>query len=607
MRHLRCNRPWIRTCCLSFLTVAACAHPDLSWPVDSTLYVNARVWDTESNPAYFPERNDPTLQISALGGTGPTFGIAFSGGGVRSAAAMLGQLGTLKSLGWLEQAHYVSAVSGGAWALVPFIFLPDEYCRQVQPMDCDTAFLGDFVPPESIDQNSLQAKSRYGLARNLYQSSMAFRYLKRLIFRGDETFSSSIGRNFLDRFGLNEKRWFTHREVIDEVVESSGRSRDEFYVTAAGRPFPIISATLLARRRATAWYDKFLLEITPLYAGIRARHKAVLDDGGHSNLIGGGYVEAFGYDSAPPCTIDGETCTVFEHGGSARVRVGGKRYRFTLRDVVGVSGAAPAEVTAHHGYDTFGLPEFKYWPVDTENVVTGYTEYRHGDGGHIDNTGLLPLLIRQVDNILVFKNSKRAYCTESMRANGVERCSADQKTYVIQDDQLKRFFLRKTRQDAVTDQFEIFDPGLLEQMEAEFKGRKLACEQDYRIPVCKPLVFCRRHKVRGNRRYGVSATKNGKPYEPNICWLYLDRDAAWIGRIRDRVNREGKADGIVGDLLHGERAFKRFPHYRTFLENTKPVPRSIQLKRIQVNAIRHLTAWILRQSAKEISDALDIQ
>ncbi|MDA9981548.1 hypothetical protein N9H39_02190 [Gammaproteobacteria bacterium] len=582
-------------------------YSNLSRAGEDDAYINVRVWDTEHNPLYFPERDDPALKLSRMNGSGPTFGIAFSGGGTRSAAAMLGQLKTLKALGWIEQAHYMSAVSGGSWALVPFVFLQDEYCRQVSPLGCDDAFLGDYVPPEAIDDFSLRAKSKFGLARDLYQSSLVLRYFKRLLIRGDETFSSAIGRNFLDRFGLNEQRWFTHREAIDEVVKSSGRLRDEFYTTAPGRPFLIVSATLLARRKSTAWYDKFLLEITPLYAGIRARHDAVLDDLGHPRVIGGGYVEVFGYDSVPLCAIKAEACTVLEHGGLVRVKVGMKRYRFTLRDVVGVSGAAPAEVTASHGYDTFGLPEFKYWPVNTENKVTDYIEFRHGDGGHIDNTGLLPLLIRQVDNILVFKNSKRAFCTEAMKIEGVERCSAGQPTHEIHDDQLKRFFLERTDQDALTDQFAIFDYDLLEQMQHEFRDRKLACEQDYRSPSCKPLVFCAKHTVSDNRRYGVSATKNGKPYMPNICWVYLDRDGAWIGTIRDQSKLHGSADGSVVDLLRGNGAFIRFPHYRTFLENTKPIPRSIRLKRVQVNAIRYLTAWTLQQSAAEISAALEIQ
>jgi len=42
-------------------------------------------------------------------------GLAFSGGGIRSATFGLGVLEGLKSLGLLEQVHYLSTVSGGGY------------------------------------------------------------------------------------------------------------------------------------------------------------------------------------------------------------------------------------------------------------------------------------------------------------------------------------------------------------------------------------------------------------------------------------------------------------------------------------------------------------
>ena len=45
-------------------------------------------------------------------------GFAFSGGGTRSASATLGQLRALHELGWLSEADYLSAVSGGSWTVI---------------------------------------------------------------------------------------------------------------------------------------------------------------------------------------------------------------------------------------------------------------------------------------------------------------------------------------------------------------------------------------------------------------------------------------------------------------------------------------------------------
>src|SRR5690242_4301356 len=49
-------------------------------------------------------------------------GIAFSGGGTRSAAATLGELRGLYENGWLKNVRYMTAVSGGSWTSVPFVY-----------------------------------------------------------------------------------------------------------------------------------------------------------------------------------------------------------------------------------------------------------------------------------------------------------------------------------------------------------------------------------------------------------------------------------------------------------------------------------------------------
>src|SRR5688500_13437767 len=80
-----------------------------------------RTWDTTTETVY-PERDDPDYKVPWLSEK-HNFGVAFSGGGTRAAAATLGQLRALECLGWLDRARYVSAVSGGAWAAVPYLYL----------------------------------------------------------------------------------------------------------------------------------------------------------------------------------------------------------------------------------------------------------------------------------------------------------------------------------------------------------------------------------------------------------------------------------------------------------------------------------------------------
>ena len=94
-------------------TIAAAQTP--AQPPACTNCVEARFWEI-----------DPTFWNSTTTGETPEreklvslrkfdVGIAFSGGGTRSASATLGQLRGLEQNGWLARVRYMTAVSGGSW------------------------------------------------------------------------------------------------------------------------------------------------------------------------------------------------------------------------------------------------------------------------------------------------------------------------------------------------------------------------------------------------------------------------------------------------------------------------------------------------------------
>ena len=69
-------------------------------------------------------------------------GIAFSGGGTRSASATVGQLRGLEQNGWLSRVRYMTAVSGGSWAAVPYTYSRNaslvELLGEPRPIDPGT-------------------------------------------------------------------------------------------------------------------------------------------------------------------------------------------------------------------------------------------------------------------------------------------------------------------------------------------------------------------------------------------------------------------------------------------------------------------------------------
>lgn len=618
-----------KTLC-QYMLVCACswvpvALSDSSSSVPNNNYpqpLSVRAWTAHTG--YFPETSDPEYADSrineALQRGDPLFGIAFSGGGTRSAAATLGQLWALWELGWLSKAHYVTAVSGGSWTVVPFTFLPDRYCDEVNRPDrnaCDEYFLGDYKAPQDITEADLRApqdKDTDPTMRTAISSSrIVLRYIGGLLgFTGDETYARALGKRFLRPFFGRSWRHtlFTHNEVYDQVKARLGGGVD-VEKTVSGRPFMIVGASLLAKKRRALAEDLHPLEITPTYTGMR---DPADDINKHGDKIGGGYVESIGYDTFAP-----DTEIVHESAHNVKwktPRIGfRKRYRFTLRDIIGVSGAAPVKFLANLGFDTRGFPEFNHWPIRVDHKVK-HREFRHGDGGHVDNTGLLPLLVRQVDKIIVFVNSASAFCIDDTRKRcraGLSKKAPDFEK-LGRDSQMGVFFHKGPEKDGDTvdidmDQrrkaskvvyFGFFEEDHFGKLEMAFRDRKINDQ---------PLVYCNQYMINidaDNRRFGVMASRirNGvqsnKPYIPKICWVYLDRTEAWASELKFSKN-----DRYLRQLSKGNRRFKRFPHYQTFFENKTPYPRAIDLKRVQVNALRYLTAWTVLDQEEYIRTSLD--
>ncbi len=72
-------------------------------------HVACKIWDATDSNFDFPERSDPNLKIAELTSKA-NVGLAFSGGGTRSASATLGQLRALTHLDLLKNVRYISCV-----------------------------------------------------------------------------------------------------------------------------------------------------------------------------------------------------------------------------------------------------------------------------------------------------------------------------------------------------------------------------------------------------------------------------------------------------------------------------------------------------------------
>jgi hypothetical protein len=308
--------------------------------------------------------------------------------------------------------------------------------------------------------------------------------------------------------------------------------------------------------------------------------------------IGGGYIESFAYDSYEPRQISPD--------GYAQVRLKGKlerghlrfnrRYRFTLSDVIGMSGAAPAVFFEQASVPLTRLfPGYRHWSVARESVAADKELYQealemlHGDGGDVDNMALSPLLARRVENILVLINPDQPFNREGSPAPCRSVDGDDLKDDVVAyfrdtTDAYARNFLT----GPFPKHFIRYGEVKLRELCVAFQRRKTASEGG-------PLVHCDRYDIRSNKRFGIYA----EGYRPRICWVYLDDSHGW------RYQLDPAGGPQTRKLKAAKGSFRRFPHYRTFGER----PAFIDLDRKRVHALSNLTAWSLLTSQEEIARA----
>ena len=191
-----------------------------------------------------------------------------------------------------------------------------------------------------------------------------------------------------------------------------------------------------------------------------------------------------------------------------------------------------------------------------------HEEYGHGDGGHLENLGVMPLLARDVKNMIIFVNTKTKF-----------RPRAEQDPYAGSLEPLFRPVTNKDEGDANFVTNMVFkDDGKFDALIAGLEVRKMAGET---------LIHCDTYTVLQNSHYRIEGG-----YDANVCWLYDEAVESWS----DALNAEMQS--LVAGLV-------RFPHYRTFFQNELGV---IDLSIEEVNALAHLSCWNVTANAGIIWD-----
>jgi len=525
----------------------------------SKKHLTSRVWDTEKKGFEYPENN-----YSKIKGR-PNIGICFSGGGTRSASATLGQLRGLNEIGVLDSIKYISAVSGGAWTALTYTYLQDD------TVEGRELFLGKYTKPKNITEDNLSdAKKGYmGTAiKGSYVFHRVFGYW--LAGRTDETYSSILNSIFLKRFSLsNRSKFFAYNkaqvsDIIDRTKENypnSKLTKDDFYITNPhrSRPYLIVNGTLNGGTFRNPDTHNTSFEITPLYCGVPVYN--------NDNGIGGVYTEPHAFD----IKLNKKNFNGLKEVQEFKLsNWRSKKRRFTLSDAMGVTGAAPGHTLNRCGLDALGFPEFRIFSPKTKGKkLTRELEFT--DGGNLENLGLIPLLKRGVEKIIVFSNSPTKL--ESDPVLRYEKVSGNLKRIFGVDNDFNGLQLLKNGTKF-----------------KELINAFVQLKQD-----SLPPIYIDTYEVLDNPKYGI---KQGKV---EIMFINLNRSSKWEEALPPSIKQDiidGKYDTKPFKIRSGY-----FPNYATFA--TGGAGRLIKLKKKQVNLLAHLTSWVIVSNESSIREFLN--
>ena len=384
--------------------------------------LSARAWTGFSKldgSLEFPELALPELRDKK------NLGLAFSGGGVRAYTATLGYLRGLLDIGLLQQARYVSGVSGGSWAAAAYTFHDPSAEHTVSGAPVarnDSELLGVYVPPAALGFSELDEMP----VRSAFHAATIGVGMTPLtgpewVNKVQDVFLEPVGvpaiGNSSFTWNANTSAEICLRNPAEPLSLAVAGQREYgappyviFGVTLMG---PLDSTPLALDNRSYTVFDA-----TPLYIG-QARKEPVTFHGRKGEhppikditLPVGGLLEPFAVGGKPPARALGPSSPA-----SALLQVPAPPTKFALANAVAASSFFPGDVEGWLSRATakeLGLT-LPFWaPADSgeqesptvEAAVPRETLMLIGDGGLSENTDMTSLLRRRVPRIVMFETT----------------------------------------------------------------------------------------------------------------------------------------------------------------------------------------------------------
>lgn len=577
----------------------------------------------------------------------PAFGVCFSGGGSRAMASALGQISALSALPdpndhskkLIGRVSFISSVSGGSWASVPYIYLPDDV--KGHRID-DAEFLISTQLPAALykgkPDNQAPANVCYmapycmGVApgsftiENICTFLLDFLLEKTLFdLPWSKLWTMAVGHFILEKFGLYQNglttkgktdRFFSvsttyfnqHIQPKNPALKNS-----DFYYPRSNRPELIVNYNLL---EDISQVPQMPVQATSINTGGRGR----TPDG---KIVGGGTCESFGFSSKLNNLSDGvATVTITEpYGLNDITGCSSAFFAQWLQDHLGgvlnqvneeplaivqrkgfsqaIAPLLAAEIektrTSLEANEILGIvPQYNYWSVAEGSPTPPNQTYGFGDGGAFDNTGILGLLARTSGDIKILSYVN---CEQSlqivMRSDGSTVLNVDSQIPLLfglqpfdTKEKIYPSFSGMTP-DQPLSYVQVFDNAtmqfyqLLTQLQANAcdgssdTGQNIAWTRQQLVTVANPVA-------------GITANR-----KVDLLLVYCDKVQKWQDQITDASLL---ADIKAAQAKDPDGPLKNFPSYSTFTQ--------VCLDNYQVNMLAQMTGWCTGQLYQQISDML---
>lgn len=501
--------------------------------------------------------------------------LCVSGGGGRAASFTLGAFRALSALGLLDRFDAISAVSGGAWAAAIYMFsnLTAEELLGSPRSASQLTFEELAKPPPRLGQVLTNGEEPFLSetmhrrldAQNLWADFVAISLLKPL---GLDKNASLMAASAEDEAEIKRR---------NPLLEDVG-----FQVPHPSRKqLLVLNGAILAPVGAAATKDTIVsLQMSPDFTG-----SPFFPDGRQRNInypyskqnvtLGGGFVETFAFGGGAPTPQTG-----------GRSSMGAPAQPFTLAQALGITSAAfaspfasqAASVVAAQGRDV--APRIDTWPVGSVEQPT--MTFEAGDGGSLENSGLLAMLQRRVEKVVWLINTDQPIASQAQ----FDWCGEHQHL-----DPFKKVT------DQLTDKFGYGKDGDIyhlskNQVFARARLQDIVCELQTKKEAGRPTVHFATLRVLPNAWWGITGN-----FDVDIAFIYNSRCTEFEAMLPPDVGLEVSKGARGGGGL-----FNKFPHYSTVFQNPLQLT---ALKNEQISLLAAQAEYFIASSWGMLQDMLE--